>query len=293
MQIFSFLKKNKLHPLWSYSSPTIIWRILFDEENTIVVECRDQERKEATFFALEEKSGKQLWGGISFDEKWWIGIETASKGIAILHKYAQPDLPEHKGIFVVDIASGQLRWKNDELTFEFLVDDVICGSKTLFDKRLIYLLNLSTGEIKEILEANDLKISELRNQSVSKHIMGEYHYAGQFVSNEAEPNIRSIIEKETSVKLLVGEIEFLSFGNHLIITYYVRGKEKESADGTLENRLVIYDLHQRKRVFLEILNSNSRFPLPETFFIRNGILYYIKDYHQLIALKIQPEKKPG
>lgn len=293
MQIFSFLKKNKLHTLWNYSSPNIIWRILFDEEDAIVGESRDQGKKETFFFALEEKTGKKLWGGVSFDEKWWIGIETASKGIAILHKYAQPDLPEHKGIFVVDIASGQLRWKNEELTFEFLVDDVFCGSKTLFDKRLFHLLNLSTGETAEVLEANDPRIPELRNLSVSKHVIGDYHYAGQFVSKEAEPNIRSIIEKETSGKPLVGEIEFLLIDNHLITSYYLQRKKKASDEGTLENRLVIYDLHQRKRVFLDILNSNSRFPLPETFFVRNGLLYYIKDYHQLIALKVQIEKKRG
>lgn len=249
-------------------------------------ECRDQEKKEASFFALHENSGQEVWSGLTFDEPWWVGIETAHRGMMIFHGYAQPNLPEHKGIWGVDIATGRMIWRNDELTFAFILDNVLYATKTLFDKRVVYALQLHLGEILQTYDADDEELINLRKRSMPDDLNAAYLFPERYDPDSVSALFRTMIEREIKGESVVGEVEYISSGEYIVMSYYVSEKSTHLENRRLENRLSIYDLNKRTRVYFDVLNRNVQMPLPDSFFARGERIYYIKDQHTLVALEL-------
>src|SRR3989304_2231091 len=113
MKLFSLFKAGKIRPAWQYKTDGQLWRILFSESARIVGEDRNEEKKEVTFFCLDEMSGEVLWNRVRLKEHWWIGIETLYDGIVYLHEYVKPDLPQHHKIIALDLESGERPWRDD------------------------------------------------------------------------------------------------------------------------------------------------------------------------------------
>jgi len=102
-----------------------------------VGEARDQDQKLVSFFALNAQSGVPLWRDLRLDEPWWAGIEAASDGVVLLHRFATPDMPQHKGILALDLKSGAQLWENRDVTFWFIRDGSVVAHRAVFEKRIV------------------------------------------------------------------------------------------------------------------------------------------------------------
>ena len=127
--IISLFKEKQLKPAWQFNAGALIWRILFTSNNLIIGETRNQVAKSTSFFCINAHSGKPVWGKIEFGEPWWIGIEAIYDRWLILHGFTRPDMPEHKGIRIVELSSGKLLWKNAELSYWFVSDQKLYAYK--------------------------------------------------------------------------------------------------------------------------------------------------------------------
>jgi hypothetical protein len=282
---FQSFRSKQINPIWEFSTGVLIWRILFSSQNTIVGETRNQEVKSTSFFCLDAHTGKTLWKEIEFDEPWWIGIETVYDKWLILHRFIRPDMPEHRGIHIVELATGKLLWRNDELTYWFVHDQKLYAYKYLFEKRLGYEIDINTGIVLDEYADNLDVLHELQNQSSQKESGGieGTTFPDLYDQGQVNSEVATIIHQITGGSALEGWIEYILKSNILVVSYY--RKENASSSATLENIITVYDIERREKQFNEIVVKGVQAPSPDTFFVKDGFVYYIKNQNTLTALK--------
>lgn len=289
VSMISFLKEKQLKPAWNFDAFTLIWRLFFTSNNLLIGETRNQEDKSTSFFCLDLFSGKPLWQNIAFDEPWWIGIEAVHEKWMILHGFVRPDMPEHRGIRVVDIESGKLAWKTDNLSFWFVDHEILYAHKYLFEKHIGCELDIKTGAVihensdsldhlQELRQKVSQKESERQQNVIFPEVFDEY---------EEDSGLKTIIQQISEGKALEGWIEFLFHRDILIVSQY-RQEQNNTESGLLNNILSVHDLKSKKTIYHDIIAKGVRTPSPDSFFVKDNLLIFIK--HQSMLTALQPWK---
>jgi hypothetical protein len=68
------------------------------------------------------------------------------------------------------------------------------------------------------------------------------------------------------------------------VSYY--RKENSSASAALENILTVYDTERREKRLDEIIVKGVQIPSPDTFFMKDEFVYFIKNQNTLTALRL-------
>jgi hypothetical protein len=285
MRLFSLFKDGKIKPAWKFQAAGQLWRILFSESGRIVGEDRDEGKKEVTFFCLDEVSGKVLWKDVAFEERWWIGIETFYHGIVYLHEYIKPDLPQHKKIIAVDLESGTILWKNDELEPLFVAGEKFFAVRSSFEKRVLYELNPVTGEIGgEFSEDDEGFETAQRRLSPSRQ---DFVFPEIFESGvEHENELKDSIQSHCDFRKLVGSIEYIYHASLLFFNYHERAGSSSSDQPALNNVFKVVNTNKNRLLHSEVLNENASAPTPDSFFLKGSQLFYIKDKKLLAAFHL-------
>ena len=286
MKIFSLFSHPKHTLDWSYSSGGKIWRLLFSEGGRIVGESRNQETKQASFFCVEEATGKRIWVELMLEEPWWVGMEAVQKDVLLLHEFAQPDLPEHRGIRAYDVESAQLLWHNKELTFWFGYQNSVYAYKTMFERRVGYSLDLHTGEVAQEFADSLEELQTVRELSVKEQHQDEYRFPEILDLNNADPQVITTIRKLTRNDQIHGDIEFVREKEFLLFNYHTREKDSTIGSISLENHLEIVEVERNHKVYSELLVRGAKAPVPDSFFIKGDFVYFIKDQQILSALRL-------
>jgi len=281
-----FFKEKQLKPAWKFDAGTLIWRIFFTSNNRILGETRNQEEKSTSFFCVDLSSGKPLWKNIGFDEPWWIGIEAVYEKWMILHGFVRPDMPEHRGIRVIDIESGNLVWKNDNLSFWFIDHEQLYAHKYLFEKHIACELDIKTGAILQENTDNLDQLQSLRQRVLQRE--SERHqdviFPEVYDEHEEGSTIRTIIQQITESKALEGWIEFLSHRGILIVSQYRQGQHNTES-GLLNNILSVHDLKNEKTLYRDMIAKSVKTPSPDSFFVKDNLLIFIEHQNMLTALQ--------
>jgi hypothetical protein len=285
--LIPLFRKKQLKPAWNFDASALIWRIFFTSNNLIIGETRNQEAKSTGFFCIDIHSGKPLWKDIGFDEPWWIGIEAVHKSWMILHGFVRPDIPEHRGIRVIDIESGKLLWRNDNLSFWFIDDEKLYAHKYLFEKHIGCELDIRTGEIlKEHSDDLDL-LQELRQKVSQKEseCQQDVLFPEVFDENETESIVKIAVQRITENKALKDWIEYLSHRGIIIVSQY-RQLQSQSESSLLNNILSVYDLKNENTLYSEVIAKSVKTPSPDSFFIKGDLLFFIKHQTMLTAFQV-------
>ena len=204
--VISIFKEKQLKQTWTFDAGALIWRIL-TSNNYIIGETRNQEKKLTSFFCIDICTGKPLWQNISFDEPWWIGIESVKKKWMILHGFVRPDMPEHRGIRIIDIETGKLLWRNDYLSFWFINDEKLYAHRYLFERHIGCELDIKTGTILNEYSDNFDVLQNLR-QKISQEFQHDVIFPEVFDVNNTELTVRTTIQRMTESKALEGWDEY-------------------------------------------------------------------------------------
>jgi hypothetical protein len=283
--LFPLFRSKQLKPVWEFNTGVLVWKILFTSHNTIVGETRDQAAKLTRFFCIDASSGRVLWKEKEYDEPWWIGIETVYDRWMILHGFARPDMPEHQGVRIIELETGALLWRNDDVCYWFINDQKLYAYKYLFEKRIGYEIDFRTGAILHKYSDNLDVLHELRNtaqQSLSE-IQASLVFPELFNDTENNSIVEALVRQITAKNALQDSIEILLQNNILFVSYCQR--EEESEDSTLRNVFTIYDTQKERTLFTEVLMYNVRIPSPDTFFVKDTFLYFIKNKSIITALQ--------
>ena len=283
MRFFSRWNGKSLKPAWDYGAKGILWRLLPTENGYFVGEDRDAEAKAASFFCLEAHTGIVCWEGIQFDEKWWIGMEAVHKDVLILHEYAAPDMPDHKKILAVDMLTGKLLWRNDDVKFHLAYDDRVYAIGDEHTRRAFFGVDLHTGEVVGEVDAPYLNV--LKETMVSREVgLVEFPKSFEFAKDNNSILGRRILSATAGSENL-DRAEYITKNGIYIVGYY-ENLSANPADQLLRQHLAILDEDTSRIIYRDIMSVQSSTRVPDLFFGRGDFVYYIKDKKLLKAVKL-------
>lgn len=286
MNLRSMFRSDRLQPEWTYTAEGMLWRLFCAKGGRLVGECRDQERKTASFFCLDENTGLPLWKNLQLEEAWWVGIEAVLGETLILHSYAKPDMPQHRGIRAFDVANGMPRWRNDESTFWFGVGDRLYAYRDLFEKRVGYELDLNTGAHLRTFEESLQELNDLREQASEIQDRERVVLPGPFDRESSSPEIHVLIDRALRGASPEGGIDIVQEKDIIAFSYYLPAENDREEKPRFENHLCVFRLPGGVRLFSEVINENLAFPVPDTFFIRGSRLLFLKNQRSLVSLRL-------
>ena len=284
MNISSLFQRQQLKPAWSYTTEGVLWRIVFSESNFIIGEDRDTENKQVTFFCLNAVNGDVLWKGMTFAEPWWIGIEGVKHDKIFLHGFKKPDMPEHGKIIAVDLGTGRELWRNNDYAFVCATNDRVFAFRDFFEKRKYYEIDSSGGAfIQEFNEAPE-GLYEMKNAS---HGRNDFLFPESSIETLAEyPLVTRHVSLYCDMEQLRGPVEFVRSNGMLVFNYHaLTGRDEKNMD-VLQNRLCVVEEEGSKRIFADVLNESTPSPVPDSFFLDDRTLYYIKNKNTLVSIQL-------
>lgn len=272
MELLSFFSGSKISPAWKFSAEHVMWRIMFSHHGVIIGEDRDTEQKTVSFFCLDVKNGAPLWKQKKLGEDWWIGLDAVTKERLYLHGFRKPDMPEHKNIIAVDLQSGAILWQNNECTFSALAPPYVYGFKDLFERRVYYVIDEQTGSIIEELQALP--------EGISPNVQYE---KTDFTFPEPTGDLDGIPAEFFSKNGAFHSAEMCVAGGFSVLSIYTR--LQPPLEG-LKNSLLIIDSSTKKKVYSDVLNESTPYPVPDSFFLDGDIVYYIKERKTFVAINL-------
>jgi hypothetical protein len=282
MNILSIFGKNKLAPAWVYKTDGTLWRMLVASDNRIIGENRDTDKRTTSFFCLDGRTGIPHWRDVATIDPWWVGMEAVFGNFLILHGYAQKDLPVHKGIAIIDLATGKQQWFDPDTTFWSVEGDDIIGIREQKNSLKGVVLRLQTGELLRELTEEDVEAMQIKGAISTPHGAADFVLPEVFDPSTAGTQLISIVKKIVEKSPPTGPIETLNVQDRVCINFYCR-----STDGSsLTNHFQIFDLAKGSRLYSEILDSSVQQPLMDSYFVRGGLVYFIKNKRELTGVRI-------
>ncbi len=269
---------NKTTIKWKFESQSYIWNLKISENGFFVSEGRDIENKITSFSCISYKDGNVLWQDISFDEKWWIGIESIYKNFIFFHEYETPNLPIKKKIIAVDLINGNVLWQNDSWKFLFIQNDFIYIEKCGFAVEY-FEVDIFTGNIIRSLGYDEnvilsIKVDEKKTQAIIPQVFNidyfknekKYFFMNKFLTNK---NVHT-------------QIEFFENKDFIVISFY----EKEN--DVYANKISIFNKNKiiNSLLFEDIVLSNANFFLLGAFFVLDDNIYYVKNKKELNSIDL-------
>jgi hypothetical protein len=275
----------KLKKLYKYDNNKQIWRILPTLNKKVVIEERNPNTKEVFFSCLDINSGKKIFSNLQLEEKNWLGIEAVYKDIIFFHSYGSPEMPAHKSIIAFDILSKSVLWKNENYVFSFIIDDKVYSYQQRFESRYNLALDYLTGEIVEEPGNDYNKLNQLKEKSDQEFFKHNYQFPEYFIKDSSGDELHETYLKDfLSENIIKDEISALRLGDLLLFNYHEIGKEN-----TFSNRFVAVDLIRDKILLVDTLDKNLVNLIPESFFVKDNLLFLIIDKKRLDVYQIKSE----
>jgi hypothetical protein len=247
----------------------------------LIGEERDTDAKTVSFFSVD-RSGT-LWRGKSFGEQWWTGIEAVSRGVLFLHGFATPDLPGRKGITAVDCGTGDLLWKNMDLTFIAASGSSVYASQEAPVEPVVAEFNHRTGErVREIGRGGAAVRQVPRGDEIPENV----EYPQVLLDDDASP-VAAIVRKFSAPALPERSVEYGEHGSFLVIVHD-RG-DAPAPDGrtTYTRVLDVLERATGNQAMHVTLEQSVTSPAFGTFLVRGDMLYYVRQRKSLTAVELQ------
>jgi len=270
--------------LYSFTNKRQIWRILPTAFGKLIIEERDTEKREAFFNCIDIKSGKEIFSSFQLEEKFWIGIEKIFGDIIFFHRYRKPNMPGHLGIIALDISDQNILWKTDEFNFLFIYRNDLYCYKEKFDGRQYFKLNIKTGELLEDLGDNSGEINLLRDKSLNEENFEGYYFPKRLsLELEDDEKVKVFLSWVKNQKLLSGKIEYIDIDNLIFFSF----TEVLPSGGAMRNLFNTVDINTGKVIFEEELNRGISSYIPDSFFVKDDLLFLIKNKSELVTCSIK------
>lgn len=288
MRLLSFFRNGRLKPSWEYQARGIIWRILFSDSGRITGEDRDPEGKTVSFFGLDARSGRVLWQDVRLDEPWWISMGAIHHDVLLINEFVKPDLPEHGRIYAVDVETGRLLWSNADIKMLFVSESHVYASRETFQRTLYSALDLRTGRTASDFGTDEapVMLAKQRGRATLEETLifpeALTEQSGEFA------RIHSIVSRRIGEGQLKGSVEFIKTGKYFLLSFYHYGDAKARIeDGLTDNRLLVVESDSGTVVFEDRLNVGVSSPVPDSFFVKDSILYFIRSKRLLVAVRLE------
>ena len=274
---------KKIKREYTYTRDRQIWRLLPTGTGKLIIEEREMNSKEAFYNCIKVDSGEKIFYDFQLEEKHWSGIESIYDDFIFFHKFASRDMPDHKGIIAFDIASQNIIWQTDDYIFDFITNDKIFCFKNYFEGRSYYVLSCTTGKLLEDLSENFSDVNRLREEAFEQNNFDGYLFPEPFDEGNASfPPMNQIAASIKAEFSIAGKIEFIPFNEIVLHSFH-----QQLNNGKLNNRFRAIDILNKNIILEEILNKNSNTFIPDSFFIKDDLLFLLIEKTKLEVCSIK------
>jgi hypothetical protein len=274
-------RRRRLEPSWEYTTEGIIWRLHPARGGMLVGEERNIESKTASFFCVDHSG--TLWKGKNFGEQWWTGIETVHRGVLFLYGFATPDLPGRKGITAVDCATGDILWKNGDLTFIAAAGDKIYSSQEALDGPVVGEIDHRTGtQVREVGRGS----SAMQQVPRAADGLEDVEYPQVLSEDDVSP-LAALVRKFSAPAVTECPVEYGEHGPFLVIVYH-RGKGS-ARDGRSPCTQMM-DVVERASGTMAMhvtLDPEVSIPALGSFLVQGDTLYFVRERKTLAAVQLR------
>lgn len=271
------LKKN-----YSFTNKRQIWRLIPTDTGKLIIEERNTDTKQVYFNCLQIDSGKKIFKNLQLDEKFWIGIEAVYKDVIFFHKFAKPDMPQHLGIIAFDINNQKILWRLPDQSFQLAAKDTVYSYQQLFERKKYFALNFETGEEYDEVTVTDELINKLNDEMYNANEQTGYIFPSAYSAlSENNAVTNEYLENYKKENVITGKIDYLLLYSHLLFSFHT-----VNSNGTLKNHFKAVDLSTGKFILEEVLNKESKLFIPESFFIKDDLLFLLIEKTRLNVYSI-------
>ncbi len=272
----------KIKKKYTHDSKRPIWRILPTEKDKIIIEEREKENKQVYFTCLNIESGKKILKNFQLEEKFWIGIETIYNDVIYFHKFVKPDLPQHIGIIAMDLNKQKILWENFNYSFLFIWKEKVYCFQQMFEGRKYFSLDYESGELLEDFGEDVGKINEVKKELDESDAYAGYLFPIAYNSNiTVAANFKEVFQKLRNDFTFSGNIEFVQKNNLLLFNFHI-----VNPNGSLSNKFKVLDLSSGKYIFEETLIKETNTFAPDSFFIKDDLLFLLFGKNRLSVYSI-------
>jgi hypothetical protein len=272
----------KIKKRYVHNNNRQIFRLLPTNNDKLVIEERNIDKKLAYFNCLNITNGKKIFKNLQFDEKFWIGIETIYNDVILFHKFRKPDMPQHRGIHAFHINKQKTIWENVEHTYLFNKDDKVFTFQQLFEKREYFALDINTGEVVEKLGTDSNSINLLREEVIASEDFSSYHFPISYVNqDDVDIRVAEMLQKLRENHVITGKIEYVLKEGLLMFNFH-----KIEADNSLNNSFKAVDLSNGNHILEKVLNIRTNAFVPDSFFLKDNMLFLLIERTKLEVYKI-------
>ncbi len=272
----------KIKKKYSIANKRTIWRLI-PSGDKLLIEERDEGNKQVYFSCVEIESGESILKDFQLDEKFWAGVETFEKDKIYFHGYEKPDMPGHMGITVYDLTGKRVLWNRQDAVFLFLYEDEIFAYLQKFESREFFSFDAETGESVRNYGENTKEINSIREKILDEQYekFKNYYFPDPYFAGKLPPDPQERIEKLKKDLIISGGIDYILYDSFLLLSFHtVRD------DGKLNNNFSIIEIDGGKIIFEDVINSGITSYIPDTFFIKDNLLFLIKDKIELLVYSL-------
>lgn len=272
--------KNTLSPTWRYTPAGIVWRLVPTASGKLIGEARDVQKKSTSFFCVNVRTGEVLWEGARFGEPWWLGIEAVHNDTLLLHKFATPDLPEHRAVIAVDVLTGEELWRNEEVTFERL------GITSL---RVVRAQPFGAQHVRLDYRTGAPVESAERDVADRPHhdLLDETELPTPLYDLTTDEPATVLFRHFCSPAEIVLPVDVVEREECVVYGYYERLAAPTDERVCMKNILLVVDSRSGEEVFRDVINAWCWIAAPESFFVSHDMLLYVRERTTLTAVALR------
>lgn len=278
MGLLDRFRAGGLRPAWTYAASGTLWRVVPAPPASVVGEDRDAQSRVASFFALELASGRVRWSQRQFLDDWWVGVAAVHGDVLLLHGFASPDMPGHRGVAAVRIATGKVLWADAQATLVEVRDERVLLSRQTLEGHAREERHLLSGEPLLPHSPGDESSAKESQTSDSELMVPRLVHSGA----ELDPEIAQMLNEVTRHGTPVWPVEIIDHPR--VVVFAAHEKEGESA--RVHCRLGVVERNACTLLYEEVLQSGLRAPVMNMFSVVHDMLLFIKDGHLLRAIPL-------
>ncbi len=240
----------------------------------LVGEERNIESRTASFFCVDPSG--TLWKRKNFGEQWWTGIEAVHRGVLFLYGFATPDLPGRKGITAVDCATGELLWKNGELTFIAASGDRIYASQEALDGPVVAEIDHRSGALVREVGRGMGAMQQVPREAEGPE---DVEYPQVLTEDDVSP-LSALIRQFSSLAAAECPVEYCDHGPFLVIAYH-------TGSGPYTQVMDVVERPSGTRAMHVTLDPSVSTPAFGSFLVQAGTLYFVRGKNTLEAVRLR------
>jgi len=249
------LKTEHLKQVFSEKFKGLIWKIGIHQKNGfIAVESRQLESRNVAFSVLDLQTGEIFFKERTYLESMNLNLAYTGQDNLILTANEHTESPESKGLISINILNGKILWERYNFTFNQASSTGLqVYDPKIYPRKYAWINHLNAENIIE--QENNI----IENSNLSFPTLFESYALPDFVNHE----------------LIIGKISVLMYNGQYIASFHQKN------ENNLQQRVVVY---QDDRIFLDdIIIDGIQKLQPESFFIVNNRLLYIRNKNEIVS----------